>query len=90
MIVIQSNIILEVENPIERMKFIMDGNANLSSWIQSNSRQIYKYKISGHELFLETVELAELFKKTYNGKESKDYIIKSMRKNKPFTKKTGE
>ena len=74
------SLILKTENPIERMKFIMDGNANLSSWIQSNSSHIYKYKISGHELFLETVELTELFKKTYNGKESKDYIIKSLRK----------
>jgi hypothetical protein len=74
------SLILKIENPIERMKFIMNGNANLSSWIQLNSSRIYKYKISGHELFLETVELTELFKKTYNGKESKDYIVKSLRK----------
>jgi hypothetical protein len=74
------SLILKIENPIERMKFIMNGNANLSSWIQLNSSHIYKYKISGHELFLETGELVELFKKTYNGKESKDYIIKSLRK----------
>lgn len=74
------SLILKTENPIERMKFIMDGNANLSSWITDNSSEIRKYKISGHELFLESVHLVDIFKKTYNGKESKDYIIKSLRK----------
>jgi len=85
------SLILKIENPIERMKFIMNGNANLSSWITNNSDKIRKYKISGHELFLESMELVEIFKKTYIGKESKDYIIKSLRKKtkqQPTTRKS--
>ena len=74
------SLVLKTDNPIERMKFIMDGNANLSMWITNNSDKIRKYKISGHELFLESMELVDVFKKTYIGKESKDYIIKSLRK----------
>ena len=45
-------------------------------------------------LFLETLDIVEKFKQTFDGKESRDYIIKSLRKkkkNKPKTfKKKGE
>ena len=85
------SLVLPTENPIERMKLIMAGNANLSSWITSNSTEIRKYKISGHELFFESLETVDLFKKTYEGKESKDYIIKSLRKKtkqQPSTRKS--
>ena len=74
------SLILTSENPVERMKSIMAGNESLSNWVKENSTAIRKYKISGHDLFFENIEQIELFKKTFSGKESKDYVIKSLRK----------
>ena len=74
------SLVLSTDNPIERMKVIMDGNEQLSEWIKSNSSHIRKYKISGHEVFFESLEVINLFKETYTGKESRDYVIKSLRK----------
>jgi hypothetical protein len=67
-------------------------NSKLNEWI-TNSRVKWNflYKIDDNMLYLETLQIVDRFKGTFKGKESKDYIIKSMRKNKPFKKKkTGE
>ena len=54
----------------------------------------FLYKIDTNMIFLETLDIVEKFKQTFDGKESRDYIIKSLRKkkkNKPNTfKKKGE
>jgi hypothetical protein len=87
-------ILLVVDNssPISRMMGTLIANGKLNEWITNNrTRWNFLYKIDDNMLYLETLQIVDRFKETFKGKESKDYIIKSMRKNKPFKKKkTGE
>jgi hypothetical protein len=85
-------LVVDDSSPISRMIGTLEANNKLNEWL-ANSRVKWNflYKIDDNMLYLETLQIVERFKGTFKGKESRDYIIKSMRKHKPSKKKkTGE
>jgi len=52
-------------------------NTEINNWV-NQYRKIwnFNYKIDSNILFLETLNIVDKFKNTYNGKETKHYIIK--------------
>ena len=59
-------------------KKLDQANTEINNWV-NQYRKIwnFNYKIDSNILFLETLNIVDKFKNTYNGKETKHYIIKS-------------
>ena len=75
-------ILLVVNNspPITRMMDTLIANSKLNEWIaNSRGRWNFLYKIDDNMLYLDTLQIVDRFKETFKGKESKHYIVKSMR-----------
>ena len=90
-------VVVSDKDPISRMMDSLKANEKLTKWAAGHRMTLttkFLYKIDANMLFLETLNIVEKFKQTFDGKESRDYIIKSLRKkkkNKPKTfKKKGE
>jgi len=90
-------VVVSDKDPISRMMDSLKANEKLTKWAAGHRMTLttkFLYKIDTNMLFLETLDIVEKFKQTFDGKESRDYIIKSLRKkkkNKPNTfKKKGE
>ena len=90
-------VVVSDKDPISRMMDSLKANEQLNKWAAGYRTSLttkFLYKIDGNMLFLESLNVVEKFKQTFDGKESRDYIIKSLRKkkkNKPKTfKKKGE
>jgi|TARA_B100001971_G_scaffold7277_1_gene5968 hypothetical protein len=73
-------ILIQIDNssPINRMMDTIRANTEINNWV-NQYRKIwnFNYKIDSNILFLETLNIVDKFKNTYNGKETKHYIIKS-------------
>lgn len=73
-------LIVDDSSPITRMVETLKANGKINDWISNyRTRWNFLYKIDDNMLYLETLQIVDRFKETFDGKESKHYIIKSMR-----------
>ena len=58
----------------------LKANGEINNWVSKyRTRWNFPYKIDDNMLYLDTLQIVDRFKETFDGKESKHYIIKSMR-----------
>jgi hypothetical protein len=73
-------LLIDDSSPIARMMDTLRANSEINEWIaNSRGRWNFLYKIDDNMLYLDTLQIVDRFKETFKGKESKHYIIKSMR-----------
>jgi hypothetical protein len=66
--------------PISRMMDTLRANSEINDWVSKyRVRWNFLYKIDDNMLYLDTLQIVDRFKETFKGKESKHYIVKSMR-----------
>ena len=67
-------------SPIIRMMDTLKANSEINNWVSKHrSRWNFPYKIDDNMLYVDTLQIVDRFKETFDGKESKHYIVKSMR-----------
>ena len=73
-------LLIDDSSPIARMMDTLRANSEINEWIaNSRGRWNFLYKIDDNMLYLDTLQIVDRFKETFKGKESKHYIVKSMR-----------
>ena len=73
-------LLIDDSSPIARMMDTLRANSEINEWItNSRGRWNFLYKVDDNMLYLDTLQIIDRFKETFNGKESKHYIVKSMR-----------
>ena len=73
-------LIVDDSSPITRMVGTLKANSKINEWVSKyRTRWNFPYKIDDNMLYVDTLQIVDRFKETFDGKESKDYIIKSMR-----------
>ena len=73
-------LIVDDASPITRMIGTLKANGEINDWISKyRMRWNFPYKIDDNMLYVDTLQIVDRFKETFNGKESKHYIVKSMR-----------
>jgi hypothetical protein len=73
-------LIVDNSSPITRMVETLKANGEINNWVSKHrSRWNFPYKIDDNMLYVDTLQIVDRFKETFDGKESKHYIIKSMR-----------
>ena len=73
-------LIVDDSSPITRMVGTLKANSEINNWVSKfRSRWNFSYKIDDNMLYVDTLQIVDRFKETFDGKESKHYIVKSMR-----------
>ena len=73
-------LIVDSSSPITRMVGTLKSNSEINNWVSTyRTRWNFPYKIDDNMLYLDTLQIVDRFKETFKGKESKHYIVKSMR-----------
>ena len=73
-------LIVDSSSPITRMVGTLKSNSEINNWVSTyRTRWNFPYKIDDNMLYVDTLQIVNRFKETFKGKESKHYIIKSMR-----------
>ena len=74
------SLVIDDSSPITRMMDTLRANSEVNDWVSMyRLRWNFLYKIDDNMLYLDTLQIVDRFKGTFNGKESKHYIVKSMR-----------
>ena len=74
------SLVVDSATPISRMMDTLRANSEINEWIaNSRGRWNFLYKEDDNMLYLDTLQIVDRFKETFKGKESKHYIVKSMR-----------
>ena len=74
------SLVVNDSSPITRMMDTLRTNSEINDWVSIyRLRWNFSYKIDDNMLYLDTLQIIDRFKETFNGKESKHYIVKSMR-----------
>jgi regulator of extracellular matrix RemA (YlzA/DUF370 family) len=83
-------VVIDESSPISRMVDTIRANSQINSWLSKyRGRWVFTYKVNDNILYFETLQMVDNFKETFEGKESKHYIIKSIR-SKNSKKKKGD
>lgn len=73
-------LIVDDSSPITRMVETLKANSEINNWVSKyRTRWNFFYKIDDNMLYVDTLQIVDRFKETFDGKESKHYIVKSMR-----------
>ncbi len=73
-------LLIDDSSPIARMMGTLKSNSEINNWVSTyRTRWNFPYKIDDNMLYVDTLQIVDRFKETFDGKESKHYIIKSMR-----------
>ena len=70
-------VVVSDADPISRMMDSLKANEKLTKWAAGHRMTLttkFLYKIDTNMLFLETLDIVEKFKQTFDGKESRDFI----------------
>ena len=73
-------LLIDDSSPIARMMDTLRANSEINDWVSNyRTRWNFSYKIDDNMLYVDTLQIVDRFKETFKGKESKHYIVKSMR-----------
>ena len=73
-------LVVDDSSPVARMIGTLKANGKINDWVSKyRTRWNFPYKIDDNMLYVDTLQIVDRFKETFNGKESKHYIVKSMR-----------
>ena len=73
-------LIINDSSPITRMMDTLRANDEKNDWVSNyRTRWNFLYKVDDNMLYVDTLQIVDRFKETFKGKESKHYIVKSMR-----------
>ena len=74
------SLVVDSSTPISRMVGTLKANSEINNWVSKyRTRWNFPYKIDDNMLYVDTLQIVDRFKETFDGKESKHYIVKSMR-----------
>ena len=74
------SLVVNDSTPIFRMMDTLRANSEINEWVSKyRLRWNFSYKIDYNMLYVDTLQAVDRFKETFKGKESKHYIVKSMR-----------